>query len=89
MAKVNILARVEAAMRSDTEDQQDQSDRIERHYHGATERQRALIDDVFACLCGWSLRTILDEGDVNEDERDEDEERDEDDDYTLGDDPTK
>jgi hypothetical protein len=39
-------------MRGDTENQQDQSDRIETHYNKATAKQKQLLDDVFICLCG-------------------------------------
>jgi hypothetical protein len=65
---VNILARVEAAMRGDDEDQQKHSDNIAWIYSQASKESRTLVDDVFAALCGWTLRTILAGEDVNEGE---------------------
>jgi hypothetical protein len=69
---INILARVEAAMASDTEAQEKQSDVIAQAYQLASPATRAVLDDVFAALCGWSLRSILAGEDTNGDECDED-----------------
>lgn len=71
MADVNILARVEAAMASDTERQDKQSDLIAEIYEQATRDQREVLDQVFAALCGWSLTSILQGRDDNGEDDDD------------------
>lgn len=59
MPKPNVLEQVYNLMATDDADMVDQSNRIENAYAAADEKGKALIDEVFACLCGYSLKTIL------------------------------
>lgn len=68
MSTVNVIERVEAAMRSDDEDTEDQSERLVEAYQRATPEARAVVDEIFACLCGWELKTILAGRDDNDGE---------------------
>jgi len=37
----------------------DQSERLRETYEAATPEQRKVVDEIFVCLCGYSLETIL------------------------------
>jgi len=67
--KSNIVDAVQGYMLSD--DTND-STRIQNSYEEATPDQRAIVDDIFASLCGYSLATIISE--CGDDEVDEDDE---------------
>jgi hypothetical protein len=72
MSDVNVLERVEAGMASDTERSDKQSELLVEAYHRATPEAQAVVDEIFICLCGWSLDSILagrdDNGDDDGDE---------------------
>jgi hypothetical protein len=52
---------IERIYRRIQSDDCDQSDRLARRYERATPNEREAIDDVFICLCGYSLQTLLNE----------------------------
>jgi hypothetical protein len=54
---MTLIERVYARIQSDC----DQSDRLARRYERATPNERQAIDDVFICLCGYSLQTLISE----------------------------
>lgn len=47
-----------------TNDDDDQSERLVDTYEQSGPKEKQAIDDVFVCLCGYSLKTIL-AGDAN------------------------
>jgi hypothetical protein len=57
----NDLTLVERIYRRIRSDDCDQSDRLARRYERATSTERQAIDDVFICLCGNSLQTLMNE----------------------------
>ncbi len=44
---------------NDTEDPEDQSQRLESLYEIATDTQKKAIDNALICICGYSFDTIL------------------------------
>jgi hypothetical protein len=54
---MTLIERVFEAM---TGDDSDDSERLERLYLDADAAGRQLLDDAFICVCGWSLKTLLD-----------------------------
>lgn len=59
MEERTLIDRVQDEMESDDEDRQKQSAILLSVYDGADEKTKATIDEVFICLCGWSLKTLL------------------------------
>lgn len=55
----NLIARVSAEMASDIGENFDkQSALLLAHYDEADDAGRELVDNIFICLCGWSLKTL-------------------------------
>ena len=52
----SLVNRIQNAIQSDDEDN---SERIIAKYEAATPEQRAVVDDIFISLCGWSLDTLI------------------------------
>ena len=52
---------IERIYRRIQSDDCDQSDRLARCYERANPNERQAIDDVFICLCGYSLQTLINE----------------------------
>lgn len=49
-------------------DDTDDSDRIHRAYAAATPDQKAVVDDIFISLCGYSLETLIKENPPEDEE---------------------
>jgi hypothetical protein len=60
----NDVTLIERTYRRIQSDDCDQSDRLVRRYEGATPNERQAVDDVFICLCGYSLQTLDQRGDA-------------------------
>lgn len=52
----NLVAHVSKAIFSDDDDQ---SDMLADIYLQAEEAEKAVLDKAFICLCGWSLKTMM------------------------------
>lgn len=50
---------IASAMGSDDADTSDQSSRLATLYGSATDAEKAVLDNAFICLCGWSLGTAI------------------------------
>lgn len=68
-----IISYVTDAILSDDDNQNKNNTRIQNSYRDANEVQRAIIDDIFISLCGWSMKTIIERANPIEEEEDEDE----------------
>jgi len=54
-----LIDRVQDAMLSDDEDREEQSAILRSIYEEQSREVRNKIDEIFICLCGWSLETLL------------------------------
>ncbi|MEO7775493.1 MAG: hypothetical protein ABIT61_12560 [Steroidobacteraceae bacterium] len=52
----NLVAQVAKALYSDEDDQ---SDMLAGIYLAANEAEKNVLDQAFTCLCGWSLKTLM------------------------------
>ena len=71
---MNLIERISKEMDEDTDNLTKQSDLLADTYRNADDAGKALLDEAFACLCGWSLKTLLERADKNDDTDTEDEE---------------
>lgn len=53
---MSIASQVYDAIESDDEDS---TERLIEAYKAATPDQKAVVDDIFISLCGWSLQTLI------------------------------
>lgn len=53
----NLVAQVSKALFSDDDDQ---SEMLAGIYLNANQAEKDILDRAFICLCGWSLRTLMD-----------------------------
>lgn len=56
---MNLIERIQYEMSTDTEDWEDQSERLEQIYLKAPRETRDVLDDALICICGYSFRTLL------------------------------
>ncbi len=54
-----LIDKIQEEMLSDDEDREEQSAILFAVYVGADKKTQAVIDEIFICLCGWSLETLL------------------------------
>lgn len=54
----NLVAQVARAILSDDDDQ---SEQLAEVYLTGTEAQKDALDRAFICLCGWSLKTLIEQ----------------------------
>ncbi len=52
----SLVAQISKAMHSDDDDQ---SEMLAGIYLSANEVEKAVLDRAFICLCGWSLKTLM------------------------------
>jgi hypothetical protein len=57
----NLIDRIHRAMLVDDDDWDHQSTLLQALYRKSSEAERIIIDDVFICLCGWRLITLIKE----------------------------
>ena len=67
---MRLIAHISNAMCSDDTDQ---SVRLATLYDAADDRGKDLLDQAFICLCGWSMKTLIEQSALEE-EMEEDEE---------------
>jgi hypothetical protein len=53
----NLVAQISKAMHSDDDDQ---SEMLADIYISGNEVEKTVLDRAFVCLCGWSLKTVMD-----------------------------
>lgn len=53
----NLVAQVSKALFSDDDDQ---SEMLANVYLEANQAEKDVLDRAFICLCGWSLKTLMD-----------------------------
>lgn len=53
----SLVAQVSKALLADDDDQ---SEMLANLYLDANQAERDILDKAFTCLCGWSLRTLMD-----------------------------
>ncbi len=56
-----LIDQVELEMTTDDEDRVYQSDRLIDEYNNASEEAKRVVDEIFICLCGWRLSTLLEQ----------------------------
>lgn len=56
---MSLIERIQDEINSDDEDPQEQSLRLIRLHLAASPETRAVLDDAFICLCGYSLTTLI------------------------------
>jgi hypothetical protein len=61
---MSIVSRVQEYMVTDDDDQ---SDRLLRDYQAASDVEKKAIDAALICLCGYSLKTIIEEAKHDDD----------------------
>lgn len=66
-----IINYVQDQMASDDDGNDKQSIRIQVAYQEADTATKGIIDDIFTSLCGWSMKTIIENADHIEEEDDE------------------
>jgi len=54
-----LIDRVQDAMLTDDEDREEQSEILKSIYEEQKPDVKNKIDEIFICLCGWSLETLL------------------------------
>ena len=59
MDEQTLIDRVEEAMSTDDENREKQSAILLRTYEKASPAEQAKIDECFICICGWSLKTLI------------------------------
>ena len=59
MEEETLIDRVQTEMQSDDEDREKQSAILLSVYEQADKKTKEAINEVFICLCGWSLDTLL------------------------------
>ena len=57
---MNLIERITKLILSDDECTEKQSDILKNTYEDATPEAQAAIDDALICICGYSLKTLLD-----------------------------
>lgn len=57
---MNVIDKVEREMQTDDADRDKQSDILVSIYKESNPDAKNRIDEIFICLCGWSLQTLLD-----------------------------
>ena len=58
---MNLIERITDLILSDDENTDKQSDILARTYDDANAGQKTAIDNALICICGYSLKTMLDE----------------------------
>jgi hypothetical protein len=57
-----LIDRIEELILSDDEyPRDDQSDRLIDEYEKASPESKEVIDNIFICLCGYSLKSIIEQ----------------------------
>jgi hypothetical protein len=56
---VNIIEKIRAAMDDDDDNLDKQSEILLADYAAADDTGKALIDAALVCVCGWSLKTLI------------------------------
>ena len=79
---MNLIERVTREMADDDDNMTKQSELLAEAYERADDAGKKLLDDAFVCLCGWSMKTLLERQAEDPDTDDEDD--DEDDTAELG-----
>lgn len=64
--KRHLIEIIFEAMTTDTDGNEKQADRLERLYNEADQTKKKLIDEVMMCLCGWTMKTLIEEKDKGE-----------------------
>lgn len=59
MAKQSLIDKIEEAMATDGDRKNSESVRMKRLYKEANAQTKETIDQIFICLCGWSLGTLI------------------------------
>jgi hypothetical protein len=59
MEEQTLIDRVQEAMSTDDEDREKQSEYLQSIYEESDQKTRNKIDEVLMCLCGWSLKTLI------------------------------
>ena len=59
MEEETLIDLVQKEMLSDDVDRSRQSDILRKIYEDASKEMRDKIDQCFICLCGWSLKNLL------------------------------
>jgi hypothetical protein len=60
---MRLVAHINEAMATDD---CDQSDRLADIYLSADEAGKDLLDRAFTCLCGWQLKTLMENADLDD-----------------------
>ena len=58
---MSVYERFYEAVESDLEPWEKKSAQLKRLYKRLTPKQRQAVDDVLIVLCGWSLKTLIDD----------------------------
>ena len=59
MDEQTLIDRVQRAMWDDDEDREEQSAILRSIYDELDKATRNKVDEIFICLCGWSLKTLI------------------------------
>ncbi len=59
MDEQTLIDRVQQAMLTDDEDREEQSELLLSIYNELDRNTRNKVDEIFICLCGWSLKTLI------------------------------
>ena len=55
----NLINKIEDLMSTDDVNRNNQSKRLIAEYKSATEEEKKKVDDIFICLCGYSIKTLI------------------------------
>lgn len=64
---MTLIERIFEAMSEDDGNSTKYSDHLKKLYEKQNEKGKKIIDEALTCICGWSLETLL-ENEENEDE---------------------
>ncbi len=59
MDEQTLIDRVQQAMLTDDEDREEQSAILKSIYEELDKATRNKVDEIFICLCGWMLKTLI------------------------------
>ena len=59
MEEQTLIDRVQEAMSADDEDREKQSEILLNIYKESDQATKNKVDEIFICLCGWSLKTLI------------------------------
>lgn len=59
-----LIDKIVEEAQTDNLNREAQGNRLEHIYNGSNESEKVLIDQVMLCICGWTLKTLIEQSKV-------------------------